>query len=75
MCDINGGLRWAAGVLLACWFSAAPCGESQVIQNVLSRPGMTLTGNGQGIVDPYENGYYDYRREPFDAVNRAAATS
>ena len=68
MCNANGGLRWAVGVLLMCWFTAAPCGESQVIQNVLSRPGMTLNGKWHVIVDPYENGYYDYRRQPFDAA-------
>jgi beta-glucuronidase len=68
MCNANGGLRWAVGVLLICKFTAAVCGESQVIQNVLSRPGMTLAGKWNVIVDPYENGYYDYRRQPFDAT-------
>ena len=56
MCNANGGWRWAVGVLLMCEFTAAPGGESQVIQNVLSRPGMTLTGKWHVIVDPYENG-------------------
>src|SRR6186713_2544480 len=68
MCNGNGGLRWAVGVLLMCWFSAAFCGESWGLQNVLSQPGMTLNGKWHVIVDPYENGYYDYRRQPFDAT-------
>ena len=68
MCNTNGGLRFAAGALLLTWLNAALGGEPQVIQNVLSRPGMTLTGKWHVIVDPYENGYYDYRREPFDAA-------
>jgi len=71
MCNSNGGFRCAVGVLLMCWFTAAACGESQVLQNVLSRPGMTLTGKWHVIVDPYENGYYDYRRQPFDATTPA----
>ena len=37
------------------------------IQNVYAREGMTLNGKWHVIVDPYENGYYNYRREPFDA--------
>ena len=32
------------------------------------RAGTTLNGEWRVIVDPYENGYYDYRREPFDAA-------
>ena len=69
MCKANGGLRWSIGVLLTWWFSGALCAESQVIQNVLSRPGMTLTGKWHVIVDPYENGYYDYRRLPYQSAS------
>jgi beta-glucuronidase len=67
MCNANGGLKIAAGALLLFWLTAALGAEPQVIQNVLSRPGMTLAGKWHVIVDPYENGYYNYRREPFDA--------
>jgi beta-glucuronidase len=28
-----------------------------------------LNGNWNVIVDPYENGYYNYRYEPFDQMN------
>ena len=35
-----------------------------LIQNVLGRQTRSLAGNWQTIVDPYENGYYDYRYQP-----------
>lgn len=36
--------------------------------NVYNRPGTSLNGNWHYIVDPYENGYYNYRYEPFDQM-------
>ena len=69
MANGNGGLKFAALALLMCWFTAAFGSESHALQNALSRPGMTLSGKWHVIVDPYENGYYDYRREPFDAAS------
>lgn len=38
------------------------------MQNALSRPGLDLNGKWHVIVDPYENGYYDYRHQPYDAA-------
>src|SRR5215831_10606167 len=38
------------------------------MQNPAGRTGVTLDGKWHVIVDPYENGYYNYRREAFDAV-------
>lgn len=35
--------------------------------NAFSRQGMDLNGKWHVIVDPYENGFYDYRHQPFDA--------
>jgi beta-glucuronidase len=35
-----------------------------VIANVGGRKAVQLDGKWQAIVDPYETGYYDYRREP-----------
>jgi beta-glucuronidase len=32
-----------------------------------ARPGLNLNGKWNVIVDPYENGYFDYRHQPFDA--------
>jgi beta-glucuronidase len=43
------------------------CAWSQdVIINVSGRDVLTLNGKWNTIIDPYENGYYDYRYEPFD---------
>ena len=36
------------------------------IQNIQARKILSLNGKWNYIVDPYENGYYDYRHEPFD---------
>ena len=41
-----------------------PGRSAPLIQNVLSRSLRSLSGAWRIIVDPYENGYYDYRREP-----------
>ena len=62
------GSSVAGCLLLPLWLNAALAGDSALIQNATSRPGMTLNGKWHVIVDPYENGYYDYRREPFDAA-------
>ncbi|MDD4350413.1 MAG: hypothetical protein PHF70_15000, partial [Opitutales bacterium] len=36
------------------------------ISNSLQREGISLNGEWRMLVDPYENGYYNYRWEPFD---------
>ncbi len=38
--------------------------------NVYNRPHQSLNGAWHYIVDPYENGYYNYRYEPFDRMER-----
>ncbi len=38
-----------------------------LIQNVTSRTNISLNGTWNYIVDPYQNGYFDYRRQAFDA--------
>ena len=47
---------------------AAALADSPGLQNVYARQTMTLNGKWHYIVDPYENGYYDYRHEPLDAA-------
>lgn len=37
-----------------------------VVQNPMGRDATTLDGVWRSIVDPYENGYYNYRYEPHD---------
>jgi beta-glucuronidase len=55
---------WLALGLLA--FGSA-CTAAPTIQNALARESLSLNGKWHTIVDPYENGYYNYRREAFDA--------
>ena len=38
------------------------------IMNVGARQITSLDGQWKTIVDPFENGYYDYRLKPYDAV-------
>jgi beta-glucuronidase len=38
------------------------------ITNVFARSTISLNGKWHVIVDPYDTGYYDYRREPYDAA-------
>src|SRR4051812_14029083 len=37
------------------------------VQNIYGRSHLSLNGRWSYIIDPYENGYYDYRHTPFDA--------
>ena len=36
------------------------------VQNIYGRSHISLDGRWSYIIDPYENGYYDYRHMPFD---------
>jgi beta-glucuronidase len=44
--------------------SQAAAAAAPVIGNVDGRKTTNLDGRWQAIIDPYENGYYDYRNEP-----------
>lgn len=46
-------------------FTAAA--QTGPLQNNKARTVLSLNGKWNYIVDPYENGFYDYRREAFDA--------
>ncbi|HEV2353701.1 MAG TPA: glycoside hydrolase family 2 TIM barrel-domain containing protein [Puia sp.] len=37
-----------------------------VIQHIFARQELNLDGRWNYIIDPYENGFYDYRHRPFD---------
>jgi len=41
---------------------------SAPLQNIYGRQHLSLNGRWNYIVDPYETGYYNYRREPFDTT-------
>lgn len=40
--------------------------SQDLIQNISDRNNQSLNGRWNYIIDPYENGFYDYRREAFD---------
>ena len=40
----------------------------QAMMNAPARHGMSLDGEWNYIIDPYDVGYYDYRYQPFDAA-------
>lgn len=54
--------------LIACVFSAINAYAEQApnIQNITGRETISLNGNWKSIVDPFENGYYNYRLQPYD---------
>ncbi|GAB3830289.1 glycoside hydrolase family 2 protein [Hymenobacter jeollabukensis] len=57
----------AASLLLASAFNAQPLrAQSALLQNAPGRRVLSLNGRWNYIIDPYENGFYDYRREAFD---------
>jgi beta-glucuronidase len=41
-----------------------------VIANVYARKALSLDGDWHTIVDPYDNGYLDYRLQPYDAQEK-----
>ena len=43
---------------------AIPAAATPAIQNVDGRSAVSLDGSWNAIVDPYENGYYNYRMQP-----------
>lgn len=55
-------------LLLFCLSLSVSFSFAQVstIQNIQSRKILSLNGKWNYIVDPYENGFYDYRHDPFD---------
>ncbi|EOR95237.1 Beta-galactosidase [Arcticibacter svalbardensis MN12-7] len=50
-------------LLITCGFQSY---AQEVIQNISSRKNISLNGRWNYIVDPYQNGYFDYRRMAFD---------
>ncbi|MGZ5196148.1 MAG: hypothetical protein ACXWB8_11975, partial [Ramlibacter sp.] len=42
--------------------------QDKPVQNIYGRAHLSLDGRWNYIVDPYENGYYNYRHQPFDAT-------
>ncbi len=53
-------------LLLLVHFTQVAFSQTTAIQNSYNRPSTSLNGKWQTIVDPYENGFYNYRYEPFE---------
>lgn len=53
-------------ILVVLLFSKISAAQENLIQNISSRSILSLNGRWNYIIDPYENGFYDYRREAFD---------
>jgi len=56
-------------LFLAVAFAGAVSARSEVmIADVFARQTTSLNGKWNVIVDPYDTGYFDYRRQPYDAA-------
>ncbi|KGO84887.1 beta-glucuronidase [Flavobacterium rivuli WB 3.3-2 = DSM 21788] len=55
--------------------SIALFAQQNLLVNVYSRPVQSLNGKWNYIVDPYENGYYNYRYEPFDKQEKPSKSA
>ncbi|MCX2574436.1 glycoside hydrolase family 2 protein [Pedobacter sandarakinus] len=53
-------------IIFLSFFSTAAVAQVNAIQNIQARKIQSLNGKWNYIIDPYENGYYDYRHVPFD---------
>ncbi|QIL76882.1 glycoside hydrolase family 2 protein [Hymenobacter sp. HDW8] len=53
-------------LLLGTFNSKLAQAQSALLQNAPQRRVLSLNGSWNYIIDPYENGFYDYRREAFD---------
>ena len=49
--------------------------QNKLITNVYNRNTTSLNGTWKYIIDPYENGYYNYRYEPFDRQESPRASA
>lgn len=52
-------------VLLSVLFNTVRSQEVPLVANIYAREHITLDGKWNYIIDPLENGYYDYRLQPF----------
>lgn len=64
--------RFVLGILVLLTAAQATFARETNIANVYDRVSQSLNGKWQIIVDPYENGFYNYRYQPFDATEPAS---
>ena len=56
--------HWIWGLFLICLIPGSPKASENLIINIDGRQTTSLNGAWQIIIDPYENGYFNYRWEP-----------
>lgn len=65
-------LLTSLSLLMACQLFAAEEANKDygvsLVTNIFARPSLNLCGQWNYIVDPLENGYYDYRRRPWETT-------
>ena len=65
-------LLTSLSLLMACQlFASEDANEDygvSLVTNIFARPSLNLCGQWNYIVDPLENGYYDYRRRPWETT-------
>ncbi|MGV7210829.1 glycoside hydrolase family 2 protein [Oxalobacteraceae bacterium A2-2] len=60
-------MRSTLKLLLGCALALSGMAHADpTLQNIYGRSHVLLDGRWNYIVDPYETGYYDYRRKPYD---------
>lgn len=59
-------LQLVSSILLLCALLNFLQSQNDLIINTYNRNSTSLNGDWKYIIDPYENGYYNYRYEPFD---------
>ena len=52
--------------LIIAFFAPQLTAQDDLLFNVYNRTVTSLGGDWKYIIDPYENGYYNYRYQPFD---------
>ncbi|GJM64348.1 glycoside hydrolase family 2 protein [Persicobacter diffluens] len=58
-------------IIFICFLATALSVQgTDLLHNAFNREAVSLNGKWHYIVDPYENGYYDYRRSPYDTWGR-----
>lgn len=63
---MNSSIKWLMASAILATFSSAAAQQAPQITNISARKTTSLDGQWKTIVDPFENGYYDYRLQPYD---------
>ncbi len=58
-------------MLLLLFITGQPYVQESLIINTYNRPSQSLNGQWNYIIDPYENGFYNYRYEAFENFENA----